>query len=109
MFDINGSTIRLTRGDTLYLKITLSKDGEAFTPDDSDTIRFAMKQSFSDVGWLLMREIHPSSGEIILEIKPEDTKKLSFGTYKYDLALVDSNERVNTFVIGDFIVTEEVY
>lgn len=55
MFDINGSTIRLTRGDTLYLKITLSKDGEAFTPDDSDTIRFAMKQSFSDVGWLLMR------------------------------------------------------
>lgn len=110
MFNISGSTISLTRGDTLYLNISLSKDGAAYTPSENDTIRFAMKKTVNDVGWLMMKEVHPNSqGEIIIEIKPADTKKLPFGTYKYDLALVDEYERVHTFVVGSFEVTEEVY
>lgn len=41
---INGTTISLTRGDTLLLTIKLTKDGKPYTPQDGDKIRFALKK-----------------------------------------------------------------
>lgn len=41
---ISGTTISLTRGDTLLLTIKLTKDGKPYTPQDGDKIRFALKK-----------------------------------------------------------------
>lgn len=42
---ISGTTISLTRGDTLLLTIKLTKDGKPYTPQDGDKIRFALKKN----------------------------------------------------------------
>lgn len=109
MFSINGTTISLTRGDTLCLNVELTKDGEGYTPATSDRIRFTMKKSTADNIPLIQKVVYPDSyNKIMVEITPADTKPLAFGTYKYDMEITDENGRVYTFVIGDFKVTEEV-
>ena len=112
MFSIDGSTISLTRGDTLCLNITLYRNGEEeeYVPASTDTIQFALKKNSNDNTWLILKEVHPDSqSRIILELVPADTKPLSFGTYRYDIALIDEHGRTYTFQLGDFKITEEVY
>ncbi len=109
MFIIDGSTISLTRGDTLCLNIELTKDDEPYVPESGDLITFALKKSFTDPVPLIRKDVHPGQdNSIVVEIVPADTKKLNFGTYKYDMQLTDVNARVYTFILGDFILTEEV-
>lgn len=110
MFSIDGSTISLTRGDTLCLNITLYRNEEEYVPASTDTIQFALKKVSTDNAWLILKEVHPDSEhKIIIELTPADTKPLSFGTYRYDMALIDEHGRTYTFQLGDFIITEEVY
>lgn len=109
MFSINGSTISLTRGDTLCLNVELTKDYETYTPEPTDVVTFSLKKNFTDNIHLISKSVVPNSEhEIVIEITPSDTKKLSFGKYKYDMQIKDANERVYTFIVGDFILTEEV-
>ena len=45
----------------------------------------------------------------LLHIKPEDTKDLEFGTYKYDMSITLSNGDVHTFIeVTDLTLTEEI-
>lgn len=109
MFNIDGTTISLTRGDTLCLNINLTKDGEAYVPSEYDVITFSLKKSFKDNIYLINKKVTKNDNDqIIVEILPSDTKPLSFGSYKYDMQIKDENNRVYTFVVGDFILTEEV-
>lgn len=41
---INGTDITLTRGDSLFLHLSLTKNGEEYIPEEGSSIRFAMKQ-----------------------------------------------------------------
>jgi len=44
-----------------------------------------------------------------LIIDPDDTKKLAFDTYKYDIELTKASGDVDTFINGRLKLTEEVY
>ena len=68
MLKINGTTITLTRGDTLRASLEiLDAEGNTYTPTSGDTIRFAMKKSYSDSACLIEKVI------------PNDTLRYCYG------------------------------
>lgn len=108
MQKISGTKILLTRGDTFKATVTMYKtDGTEYTPQEGDSIRFAMKKSFSDSTVLLEKEIPNDSQMLWLE--PEDTKELAFGSYVYDIQITYANGDIDTFIDRAAIeLTEEV-
>lgn len=107
-FKVNRNTIYLTRGDTFKAVLTISyPDGSIYTPQEGDTIRFALKHSIDDEECIIFREIPIDT--MLLVIYPEDTKELEFGTYVYDIQLTKANGDVDTFITASkFKITAEV-
>ena len=109
MHQINGTNILLTRGDTLMLKLSLTKNGEPYEPQEGDTIRFALKQKYTDPDTEVKVNKNIPSDTLILKIDPEDTKELLMGkTYVYDIEMTDANGNVDTFITGKFGIDNEV-
>ena len=109
MHAINGNNISLTRGDTLYITISIFKNGEPYVPVEGDVIRFAMKAKYKDPDEkiLILKDIPTDT--LLLKIEPEDTKELPFAkTYVYDIQLTNDEGDVDTFIVGTFTITEEV-
>lgn len=108
MHSIDGNNITLTRGDTLFLEISMQKGGEPFTPETGSAVRFAMKKKYTDVdSAALVKEIPIDT--MVFEIKPEDTKRLQMKkTYVYDIQYTDADGHVDTFISGTFTIAEEV-
>lgn len=106
---INGTTIKLTRGDTLRLKINLSLGNEEYTPVQGDSIRFALKRAdYKDTQPLILKNVPIDT--MILELQPQDTKPLEFGQYVYDLQITFADGRVDTFIPeAKFRLTPEVH
>ena len=108
----------MTRGDTLIAEVNITKkeDGEPYTPEEGDSVRFALKHStlnrtkteFVDEEPLILRDIPIDT--MILELYPEDTKSLGFGkNYVYDIQLTFADGRVDTFITeAPFELTKEV-
>ena len=107
-YNISGTTITLTRGDTLNAVISITdSDGNPYTPIEGDNIRFAMKSKITDETPILNIDIPIDTMELI--IRPEDTKHLKFGSYVYDIQLTKANGVVDTFITKSvFKITEEV-
>lgn len=106
--DISGTTITITRGDTLKVYVTPSyKDGTPYEPVEGDSIRFAMKQKLTDTEPLLIKPIPTDT--LLLHLEPSITKELAYGAYVYDIELTHSNGDVDTFITKATLkVTEEV-
>lgn len=106
---ISGTTIRLTRGDSLKIIVTpINVDGSDYEAEDGDVIRFAMKKSYNDQEPLIEKNIPVDT--YLLELDPSDTKKLRFGEYVYDVELTHANGDVDTYISeATFIITKEVY
>lgn len=109
-FSVNDRTnrISLTRGDTFKAKVSITdSEGVAYTPNEGDKIRFAMKKDYDEEEPLLLINIPIDT--MILVITPEDTKSLEFGKYVYDIELTKANGDVDTFIAKARIdLTEEV-
>lgn len=108
MQKISGTKIMLTRGDTLKAHVSMIKqDGSEYVPQEGDSIRFAMKKSYSDSSVLVEKTI--PNDTLLLHLEPNDTKLLEFGSYVYDIELTYSNGDVDTFIDRSvFELTEEV-
>lgn len=109
MVRVNGTTITMTRGDTLTVQIAINKaDGTPYEPEQGDAVRFALKKDYSDKAPLIMKTIDIE--DLCLTLVPNDTKKLAFGDYVYDIELTQEDGTVDTFVAkARFKITEEVY
>ena len=106
---VKGTTINLTRGDTLKVKIDIStSDDEPYVPLANDVIRFAMKKTYKDAEPLLTKIIDNNS--LILQLDPLDTKDLKQPSdYVYDIQLTHANGDVDTFISkGKLRIIEEV-
>lgn len=115
MIQITGTTIEMTRGDTLWLQIGIEQDGEPYTPKEGEVVRFYLKHAalkaghsaYSDPKPLITKEVPTNT--MILALEPEDTKPFGFGNYKYDLEITMDDGRVDTFINnGDLILVPEV-
>ena len=106
MKKVTNSTIIMTRGDTCRIKLVLTdSDGNEFVPNEGDVIRFAAKKKYSDSEASIF--IIVPNDTLILEIKPEDTKNLDFGTYVYDLQITFADGTVDTFISKSILKLEE--
>ena len=87
MLDVQNEKIYLTRGDTAYLDVELTtSSGEPYTPTYGDKLYFRLKKSVNKGSLLLEREININT--LTLELSPEDTAGLDFGSYCYEVELV---------------------
>lgn len=101
---LRNNTVKLTRGDTLLLRVELTVDGAAYVPEPGDSIRFALrrddmdikKTAFRDSSTLIVKDIPTDT--LLLRLNPEDTKALPFGEYVYDIQLTRDDGFVNTFI-----------
>lgn len=108
-YKIKGDQITLTRGDTLLVTLIITDGRNAYTPMPGDVIRFAMSKKYkSKAGYelLLVRPIPTDT--LVLELQPEDTATLNYGTYNYDIQITRSDGRVDTFISSTITLTEEV-
>lgn len=105
MFKVENNAITITRGDSGIAEITLTTDeGEEYTPQEGDSIRFAVKSNrftpkmteFVDLEPLIEKNIPIT--DLNLRLVPNDTKNLPFGSYLYDLELTFADGYVDTFV-----------
>ena len=114
MFEVNGTNIKLTRGDSFYCQLTITQGDDPYVPAEGDEIRFAMKRALMTPGdgnfvdcTALVSKVIPND-TLILALTPTDTKTLKFGLYKYDIQITFADETVDTFISGDFEILPEV-
>ena len=114
MYKIDGTTIYLTRGDTLITKINIMQGDEEYVPQEGDTVRFALKNArmksdrtdFLDTKPLVLKAVPMNT--LLLRLEPADTKKLPFGSYIYDIQITMADGTVDTFISGKLILQAEV-
>ena len=103
MLNIDGNNIYLTRGDsaTLSLEVT-DQEGNPYTPKEGDEFIFSVKNNELVVPYELTK-IFNSDLEIF--ITSEECAHFNFGTYLFDIKLVN-NGIVDTFIVGNLIIEE---
>ena len=106
MYNIYGTKIHLTRGDTLIANLEIKRDDETYIPAVGDVIRFAMKKDYKDEEPLILKTI--DNNEMVLRLDSSDTKSLEFGEYVYDIQITMEDGTVDTFISDVFIVEPEV-
>lgn len=114
MYYIEGTKIVLTRGDTFICDVSIKQGSDDYIPAEGDRVRFALKRkmfapdkgNYIDQNPLILVEIPTET--LVLELHPEDTKKLKFGTYAYDVEITFVDKRVDTFISGDLVLMPEV-
>lgn len=101
--------IKMPRGDSASIPLSLKRGEEGYTPVEGDTIRFAMKKSYKDPDdkVLINKEIPIST--MMLEIEPSDTKELDMGkSYVYDIQFTSAEGKIDTFIKGVVELENEV-
>ena len=100
----------ITRGDSAYPTID-AKDGsgQIINPSDLGKVRVQVRTREATVGELLFTgEVMELNGKTVWHIRPEDTRDLEYGTYKYDVQVETVDGDVTTFIpISDFVVMHE--
>ena len=95
MLYIEGTTIRMTRGDTVYLTVPLTSATEAYEMSATDTLTLSVKKSERDAEYIFQKI---SEGSNAFHIEPSDTAQLAFGKYKYDVQLNTGDGDVYTVI-----------
>jgi len=110
MVSIRGTTITVTKGDTLEAIVDLFlEDGSPYLPQEGDEIRFALKQRYEDRMPLILKLI--PNDTLRFRLESEETKRLRAGwaPYVYDMQITFADGSVDTFIDrAKFIVTDEV-
>lgn len=109
MIKISGSTIQMTRGDTLSIKVDIfNSDGTTYEVQEDDIIRFAMKKKYKDPQPLIIKVLDHET--LRLQLNPEDTEALEYGDYVYDVEITMGDGTVDTFIAeATLTLTKEVY
>lgn len=114
MFQIDGTTIKLTRADYAEIAVTIYDGTQVYNPSGSDTVTFAMKHATMKAGGKQYADTTPIITKtipietMVLTMLPEDTAGLDFDTYKYDMEIVKDG-KPDTFINNaDFVILPEV-
>jgi hypothetical protein len=91
------NTIKLTRGDTAYLDITVTEDstGEPYVMKAGDKLTMTVKKTCKDSECYFSKTVEDST---LIVIEPVDTARLAFGNYMYDVQLDTSAGEVFTVI-----------
>lgn len=103
MYEINGTTIRLTKGDTFICTVSLTKDGTAYTPVEGDEIEFEMRRLPFDKGDPAL-EKSIDTETMMFELEPSDTAELDSGEYVYKMRMTYADGFVDTFIDDERLI-----
>lgn len=109
MYQIEGTTIRLTRGDSLAIQLQLMQGDEEYTPQEGDSIKFGLKSKLNAARTAFVEntplvEKAISTSDMMLRLDPEDTKSLPFGNYSYDVEVTLSDGKVDTVISNAYFI-----
>ena len=113
MLNIDGNNnITLTRGDTLTLTVGLFKDvdgtAEPYTPEEGDTIRFAVSKGYKGAaGYELILSKDIPHDTLTFTCSSQETT-LPYRAYNYDVEITHSDGCVDTFISAKLTITGEV-
>ena len=104
--------IEFPRGDTCALEFTLVDAKK--TPivlGEGDELYFTVKKNFNTNEAIFQKkytsnQIVQSDGKYTLTLETEDTNRLSYGSYVYDICLKSGSYR-KTLCLGNIILTNE--
>lgn len=107
MLYISGNDIKLTRGDTAYLTVPIKMDnGEEYAMQNGDTLILSVKKNVKELEYGFQIFVQNDN---TIHIKPEDTEKLDFGKYKYDIQLNKADgDRFTLIDVSMFEILPEV-
>lgn len=109
MLTIDGNNnITLTRGDTLTLTVELTKDGETYTPEEGDVIRFALSKGYlGEPGYEFKFEKIIPHDTLTFTCSSVETT-LDYRSYNYDIQVTHPDGCVDTFISAKMQITGEV-
>lgn len=109
MLNIDGNNnIILTRGDTLTLTVELTKDGESYTPEEGDVIRFALSKGYlGEPGYEFKLDKTIPNDTLTFTLSSTETA-LDYRSYNYDIQVTHSDGCVDTFISAKLTITGEV-
>ena len=107
---VKGTKISLTRGDSAYISVSCTANGEPRPFVDGETVYFTVKKSIYTEEILIQKIITTfDNGEALIKLDPSDTAGLDFVDYVYDVQVNLIDGTVATIVKpSTFSVTGEV-
>lgn len=107
MLEIINNKIRLTRGDTMRLSISLqNSDGEPIVLSPTDKLYFRLKRN-AKIEEMLIEHLGDSE-QMLIELNENDTKDIPFGKYKYEIEVVYEGDHYTIIENEDFTIGEEL-
>ena len=103
------NTIRITRGDSLTVNISLTdNEGFPYEPVEGDEVWFRVKKSAIAEDVLIEKSIDIEN--LVIDLVEADTKDLAFGNYVYEIEVVTTtNDHYTVIKNAPFIITEELH
>lgn len=98
------NNIKLTRGDSATLTLTVTKDGAAYDYSN-DLTQFTVKRNTVTEEIIIQKTFSGNS----IAITPNDTKNLYYSDLVYDVQLITPGGEVHTVIVPrKFEITQEV-
>jgi len=90
-------TIKLTRGDTARLSVSIANDitGSEYVLSEKDELYLTVKKTVNGGKSIFQKKL---IGQNVFRIEPEDTSNASFGRYRYDIQLNTETGDVYTII-----------
>lgn len=97
---LNESDIMLTRGDTAAIQLTITDEhGDEYIIKEGDSVYLTIKYAYMTDGYLVRKVLQDGA----FTFRSEDTINMNFGSYDYDIRLVNSSMTA-TVLTGSFII-----
>lgn len=108
---VKGTSLKMTRGDSEQLTVYREdSSGTQIDFETGDTVYFTVKTSIDTEVKTLQKTVTSfTDGKAIVNIAPEDTSSLAYGTYCYDVQVTEASGDVTTIITNSkFVLAGEV-
>jgi hypothetical protein len=105
--------IRMPRGDIRLVRFLVNDPNGTATDIDFTEVYFTVKKTSKDRLYQFQKRLSTGGitkldlGDYQVKIEPEDTSKMMYGNFKFDVQLLYEDQLKETFV-GDFVLTDEI-
>lgn len=105
--------ISMPRGDIRLVRFLINDPNGTATDIDFTEIYFTVKKTSKDRLYQFQKRLSTGGiekldlGDYQVKIEPNDTSKMMYGNYKFDVQLQYEDQLKETFV-GDFVLTDEI-
>lgn len=108
MLKIEGNEIKVTRGDSLAIELTLKKGDEEYIPEEGDKIRFAISDRYKgEAGYKLHLTKEIPHDTMLIRLTPQETSDFRYKKYNYDIEITYASGEVDTFISSHITFTGE--